>query len=156
MHKNINYVLVSAINSRIKIQLQPRNTCIHEVIVRMLCTWLKLQCMICQHHIRMEENNLFNDALNTFYLVIWRQTYGKGYSAREETNCCHYMSYTFLLAARVLLHTPSHRKDSTYHSLCYTSHEALVGMRNSLTGPPGGINPITHCTPIGHSTTDTS
>ena len=25
-----------------------------------------------------EENVLFNDALNTFYLRLWRQTYGKG------------------------------------------------------------------------------
>ena len=27
---------------------------------------------------RKEGNVLFNHALNTFYLVIWRQTYGKG------------------------------------------------------------------------------
>ena len=30
------------------------------------------------------------------------------------------MGYTFQLAARVLLYPPSHRQDSTYHSLCYT------------------------------------
>ena len=27
--------------------------------------------------VRKEGNILFNDALNTFYLVIWRPTYGK-------------------------------------------------------------------------------
>ena len=41
------------------------------------------------------------------------------------------MSYSFWLAARVLLYAPSHRQDSTYHILCYTSCGALAGMRNS-------------------------
>ena len=37
---------------------------------------------------RKEGNVLFNDTLNTFYLVIWRQTYGKGpLRKREETRC---------------------------------------------------------------------
>ena len=31
----------------------------------------------------------------------------------------------------VLLYAPSHRQDSTYHSLCYTSRGALAGTRNS-------------------------
>ena len=39
-----------------------------------------------------------------------------------------------------------HRQDSTYHSLCYTSHRALAGMRNSSVGLPRGIDPTTHCT----------
>ena len=30
------------------------------------------------------------------------------------------MGYSFRLTARVLLYAPSHRQDSTYHSLCYT------------------------------------
>ena len=55
--------------------------------------------------------------------------------AREETRCRH-MGYSFRLAARVLLYAPSHRQDSTYHSLCYTSRGALAGTRNSSMGPP--------------------
>ena len=39
--------------------------------------------------------------------------------------------YTFQLAARDLLYAPSHRQNNTYHSLCYISCGALVGMRNS-------------------------
>ena len=31
--------------------------------------------------------------------------------AREET-CCHHISYSFQLAARVLLYAPSHRQES--------------------------------------------
>ena len=31
---------------------------------------------------------------------------------------------------------PSHRQDSTYHSLCFTSCGALAGTRNSSMGPP--------------------
>ena len=44
------------------------------------------------------------------------------------------MGYSFLLllAARVLIYAPSHRQDSTYHGLCYTSRGELAGTRNSL------------------------
>ena len=65
--------------------------------------------------------------------------------AREETCCCH-MGYSFRLAARVLLYVSSHRQDSTYHGLCYTSCGALAGMRNSSMGPPWRIDPTTHRT----------
>ena len=53
---------------------------------------------------------------------------------REETRC-RYMGYSFRLTARVLLYAPSHRQDSTYHSLRYTSRGALAGTRNSSMGP---------------------
>ena len=59
--------------------------------------------------------------------------------AREETHCRH-IGYSFQLTARVLLYAPSlipsHRQDSTYHSLGYTSRGALAGTRNSSMGPP--------------------
>ena len=54
---------------------------------------------------------------------------------REEIRCRH-MDYSFRLAARVLIYAPSHRQDSTYHGLCYTSRGALAGTRNSSMGPP--------------------
>ena len=54
---------------------------------------------------------------------------------RKETRCRH-IGYSFRLTARVLLYAPSHRQDSTYHSLCYTSRGALAGTRNSSMGPP--------------------
>ena len=49
---------------------------------------------------------------------------------RKETRC-HHIGYSYRLTARVLLYAPSHRQDSTYHSLCYTSRGALAGTRNS-------------------------
>ena len=52
---------------------------------------------------------------------------------REET-CCRHIGYSFRLTARVLLYGPSHRQDSTYHGLCYTSRGALTGTRNSSLG----------------------
>ena len=55
--------------------------------------------------------------------------------AREETRSC-LMGYSFQLVARVLLYAPSHRQDSTYHGLCYTSRGALGGTRNSSMVPP--------------------
>ena len=81
-----------------------------------------------------------------FYLTTHSTHFIYGYMAsntwlrtilivREET-CCHHIGYSFRLAAMVLLYAPSHRQDSTYHSLCYTSRGALAGMRNSSMGQP--------------------
>ena len=47
--------------------------------------------------------------------------------------CCRHIGYSFRLAARVLSYAPSHRQDSTYHYLCYTSQGALDGMGNRST-----------------------
>ena len=71
---------------------------------------------------------------NTFYLWLY---------STEHLLKDHYMGYSFKLAARVLLYAPSHRKDSTYHGICYTSCRALAGMRNSLMDSPWGIDPTT-------------
>ena len=89
-----------------------------------------------QGFLRKEGNVLFNDALNTFYLRLYAVGHMvKDHSVREETHC-HHMGYVFRLAARVLLYAPSHRQDSTYHCLCYTSRRALAGRRNSSMGAP--------------------
>ena len=53
---------------------------------------------------------------------------------REETRFRH-ICYTIRLTARVLLYAPSHRQDSTYHGLCYTSCGVLAGTINSSMGP---------------------
>ena len=81
-----------------------------------------------------------------FYLTTHSTHFIYGYMAsdiwlrtilivRKET-CCHHIGYSYRLTARVLLYTPSHRQDNTYHSLCYTSRGALAGTRNSSMGPP--------------------
>ena len=101
---------------------------------------------------RKEGNVLFKIAFNILFMVIWHQAYRKDHSAKEETSCCHFMSYiftltatyllcapsryhhigySFQLAARVHLYAPSPRQDSTYHSPSYTSRRALVGMRTT-------------------------
>ena len=76
-----------------------------------------------------------------FYLTTHSTHFIYGYMASDiwlrtilivkKETCCHHIGYSFRLAARVLLYAPSHRQDSTYHSLCYTSRGALVGTRNS-------------------------
>ena len=63
---------------------------------------------------------------------IWLRTILK---VRKETRCRH-IGYSYRLTARVLLYAPSHRQDSTYHGLCYTSRGTLAGTRNSSMGPP--------------------
>ena len=86
-----------------------------------------------------------------FYLT----THSTGYMAsdiwlrtipivRKETRCRH-IGYSFRLTARVLLYAPSHRQDSTYHGLCYTSRGALAGTRNSSVGPPHEYQPTNSC-----------
>ena len=52
----------------------------------------------------------------------------------KETRCRR-IGYSFRLTASVLLYAPSHRQDSTHHSLCYTSRGALAGTRNSSITP---------------------
>ena len=93
-------------------------------------------------------NVLFNDALNTFYFILYgiRQIV-KDHLDREETRCHHHMGCPVWLAAGVLLYAPSHKQDSTYLNLYYTSYGALAGMRNSSAGPPPWeIDPTSHCT----------
>ena len=91
-----------------------------------------------------------------FYLTTHSTHFIYGYMAsdiwlrtilivRKVTCCCH-IGYSLQLTAIVLLYAPSHRQDSTYPSLCYTSHGALAGTRNSSMGSPheGSIwRPIT-------------
>ena len=80
------------------------------------------------------KNDLFNDALNIFYLRLYgvihmvkdhsdsereetrchiegRILYGK---TRKDSHCCHNIGYSFRLAARVLLYASSHRQDKIY------------------------------------------
>ena len=81
-----------------------------------------------------------------FYLTTHSTHFIYGYMAsdiqlrtilivRNETRCRH-IGYSFRLTARVLLYAPSHRQDSTYHGLCYTSRGALAGTRTSSMGSP--------------------
>ena len=72
---------------------------------------------------RKEGNVLFNDALNTFYLRLSGVTHmvkDHSDSEREETRCFH-MSYSFRLAARVLLYASSHRQDNITRPLLHQS-----------------------------------
>ena len=87
----------------------------------------------------------------------------------RKESCCFLIGYSFRLTARVPLYAPSNRQDSTYHGLCYTSHRALAGTRNSSMGSPheGSIwrpiapwvNALTtelHLAPLNHGTTSRS
>ena len=96
----------------------------------------------------LENNNHENmeGRKEMFYLTTHLAHFIYGYMAsdiwlrtillvRKETRC-HHIGYSFRLAARVLLYAPSHRQDSTYYGLCYTSRGALIGTRNSSVGSP--------------------
>ena len=109
-----------------------------------------------QHHVVIGRTVFRDRAREMFYLTTHSTHFIYGYMAsdiwlmtilimRKET-CCRHIGYSFRLTARVLLYAPSHKQDSTYHGLCYISHGALAGTRNSSMGPPheGSIRrPIT-------------
>ena len=103
-----------------------------------------------QHHISLDhtvhQKTMNEGRKEMFYLTMHSTHFIYSYMAsdiwlrtilivRKETRC-HHIGYTFRLTARVLLYAPSHRQDSTYHSLCYTSRGALARTRNSSMGSP--------------------
>ena len=86
---------------------------------------------------RKEGNVLFNDALNTFYLRLYRVRHMvKDHSDSERGKPLLPHELLFPINSNVFLYAPSHRQDSTYHGLCYTSRGTRAGTRNSSVGPP--------------------
>ena len=99
-----------------------------------------------------EGNVLFNDAFDTFYLWLFDVRHMvKDHSGTKRGNT---LLPHRLFFPRDLLYAPSHRQDSTYHNLCYTSCGALAEMRNSSMGPLWGIDLMTHYTMSWCSTTE--
>ena len=79
-----------------------------------------------------KENEMFYLTTHSIHFIygymasdIWFRTIQM---VRKVTRCRR-------LTARVLLYAPSHRQDSTYHGLWYTSRGVLVGTGNSSMGP---------------------
>ena len=82
---------------------------------------------------RKEGNDLFNDALNTFYLRLYGVRHMvKDHSDSEKGNPLqpHRLLFTIKSKGSFI------RQDITYHSLCYTSRGALAGTRNNSMGSP--------------------
>ena len=72
-----------------------------------------------------------------FYLPLYGVRHMvKDHADSERGNLLAPHGLLFPISTRVLLYTSSHRQDNTYDILCYTSHGALAGTRNSLMGPP--------------------
>ena len=83
---------------------------------------------------RKVRNILFNDALNTFYLLFYSIGHiVKVHSDSEGENPLPPHGLLFLISSKGSF--IFHRQDTTYHGLCYTSCGALAGMRNSSMGP---------------------
>ena len=102
---------------------------------------------------RNEMLYLTTHSTHFIYGYIVRHLVKDNSDSERETRFRH-MDYSFRLAARVLLYAPSHRQDSTYHGLWYTSRGALAGTRNSSMGPSWGIDPTTHSNMSGRFTTE--
>ena len=111
----------------------------------MNCLWLPIMLILTdeQKRTRMHTSHLLLEEgrKEMFYLTTHSTHFIYGYMAsdlwlrtilivRKETRCRH-IGYSFRLTARVLLYA-SHRQDSTYDGLCYTSRGALAGTRTLL------------------------
>ena len=84
---------------------------------------------------------IFNDALNTFYLLL----YGVGHMAKDHSDSERGNPRPHI-GRRSYIYASSHRQDSTFDGLSYASRGALAGTRNSSMGPPLMIDPSTQRT----------
>ena len=94
-------------------------------------------------------NVLINDALNTFCLQLYGVKHMvNDHSDRERRYLLPSLHGLFFSInnKRYIICTIAHKHDSTYHSLCFTSHGELGETKNSPMGPPWGIDQMTHCT----------
>ena len=66
---------------------------------------------------------LSNDEQQIF-IAVWEGKKEMAYLMTHSPIC-----YSFQLEARDILYAISHKQDSTHHSLCYTSCEALAGTK---------------------------
>ena len=85
-----------------------------------------------------EKNLLFVSAIEgrkeMFYLTthstFYLRLYGVGHMVKDHSdsergNTLPPHRLLFPISSRVLLYAPSHRQDSTYHGLCYTSNGTI-------------------------------
>ena len=72
-----------------------------------------------------------------FYLRLYGVRHMvKDHSDSEKGNPLPPHRLLFPINNKGSLYAPSHKQDSTYLGLCYTSRGALAGTRNSSMGPP--------------------
>ena len=84
-----------------------------------------------------EGNVLFNDVHNTFYFGLYGVDHiVKDHSDSERGNPLLPNRLLFPINSKGSFICTIHKQDNTYHSLCYTSHGAMAGMRNIFMGPP--------------------
>ena len=73
---------------------------------------------------------MFYLMMHSTHFILW--LYGVGHMVKDHSDSERgnplptHMGYSFRLTARVILYAPSHRQDSTYHGLCYTSRGAMT------------------------------
>ena len=76
----------------------------------------------------------------TTHSTLYLRLYGIGHMVKDHSDSVRKPAATTWATLsdehQGYLFAPSHRQDSTYHGLCYTSRGALAGTRNSSMGPP--------------------
>ena len=114
------YLSASGLNkSRTTRDSEEGNVSVNDGLNTFSVTVCRHRRMVYGSRRQQERNHLFNGVLRKEReRDMWLRTI---LIVRDETRCRH-IGYSFQLTVRVLLYVPSHRQDSTYHSLCYTSH----------------------------------
>ena len=93
-----------------------------------------VQNVIFYNDFRKEGNAYVNDALNTFY--IWLYGVRSMLKDQGDIQTGNLLPQLHGLLFSICSKISFHSQDSTYYSLCYTSHGALAGIRNSSLCPP--------------------
>ena len=102
--------------------------------------------MVSRHlcHLRMiTPLSLFRHLHSLCILYLFIKTYVHPKPSETDIICVCLFLYASVSGFKCVcesqtsnLYAPSHRQDSTYHGLCYTSRGSLAGTRNSSMGPP--------------------
>ena len=95
----------------------------------------KVHCLQILVYQIVRRKEMFYLTTHSTHFIL--RLYGVGYmvkdhSVSERGNPLPPHGLLFPINSNFFLYAPSHRQDSTYHGLCYTSRGALAGTRNKI------------------------
>ena len=109
---------------------------------------------------RKEGHVSFNDALNTLKITVifYVGHMVKDHSDSDKENTLPPLhGLLFPISSKVcFIYAPSHRQDSAYYGICYTSRAALAGTRHWLNGSTMRDDPSHHERTLYHRATSRS
>ena len=94
--------------------------------MELTCTRKRTKKLLFVSAIEGRKEMFYLTTHSTFYLRLYGVGHMvKDHSDSERGNTLPPHRLLFPISSRVLLYAPSHRQDSTYHGLCYTSNGTI-------------------------------